>query len=443
MQGTVFGSLICTAVMDKLAKLFYNDNNLLYKYKNSVSVPILGMVDDVLSVAKCSSSSVASNATLNSFMELNKLKLAEKKCGQIHIGKSSMECPVLKVHNNEMKKSSSEKYLGDIINDKGTLDDTIRDRKLKGYSYLSEIRALLSDMPFGHRRIEIGLMLRDAMFANGILCNSEVWHSIKEKHIEELQVLDRMLLRYITGAHAKVQSEFLYLETGAIPLKELISQRRLMYLHNILSKPPNELLRRVYDAQKKNPVKGDWTELVENDLVEFGINLNEECIEKMTKLEYKLLVKKKIYDNVFEKLKIKQKGHSKIKNISYSELKTQGYMKSPMLNNHEASLLFSLRSRTTKDFKANFPYFSNQRCPLGCDELDTPEHCLVCRKLTHGESHLENTSYNDIFSQSVVRQAAVVQLIVSLLERREDASASSTGPSCSPAEDNNSSHTVV
>ena len=134
-----------------------------------------------------------------------------------------MECPVLKVHNNEMKKSSSEKYLGDIINDKGTLDDTIRDRKLKGYSYLSEIRALLSDMPFGHRRIEIGLMLRDAMFANGILCNSEVWHSIKEKHIEELQVLDRMLLRYITGAHAKVQSEFLYLETGAIPLKELIS----------------------------------------------------------------------------------------------------------------------------------------------------------------------------------------------------------------------------
>ena len=202
-----------------------------------------------------------------------------------------------------------------------------------------------------------------------------------------------------------------------------------MYLHNILSKPPNELLRRVYDAQKKNPVKGDWTELVENDLVEFGINLNDECIEKMTKLEYILLVKKKINDNVFEKLKIKQKGHSKIKNISYSELKTQGYMKSPMLNNHEASLLFSLRSRTTKDFKANFPYFSNQMCPLGCDELDTPEHCLVCRKLTHGESHLENTSYNDIFSQSVVRQAAVVQLIVSLLERREDASASETGPS--------------
>ena len=104
MQGTVFGSLICSAVMDKLAKLFYNDNNLLYKYKNSVSVPILGMVDDVLSVAKCSSSSVASNATVNSFMELNKLKLAEKKCGQIHIGKSQWSNILLLIFNSFTSK---------------------------------------------------------------------------------------------------------------------------------------------------------------------------------------------------------------------------------------------------------------------------------------------------------------------------------------------------
>ena len=70
-----------------------------------------------------------------------------------------------------MKDSNSEKYLGDIISTKGTLEETIKDRKNKGYSYISEIRALLSDMPFGHRRIEVGMMLRDAMFVNGILTN--------------------------------------------------------------------------------------------------------------------------------------------------------------------------------------------------------------------------------------------------------------------------------
>ena len=100
-------------------------------------------------------------------MEINKLTLVSKKCGKIHIGKKSKNCPTLKVHEEVMKDSSSEKYLGNFVLNKGTLDDTIKDRKLKGYSYISEIRALLSDMLFGHRRIEVGLMLRDAMFVNG------------------------------------------------------------------------------------------------------------------------------------------------------------------------------------------------------------------------------------------------------------------------------------
>ena len=134
-------------------------------------------------------------------MEMNKLKLATHKCGKIHVGKKSSECPTLKVHEEVMKDSDSEKYLGDIISNKGTLDMTIKDRKLKGYSYISEIRALLSDMPFGHRRIEVGLMLRDAMFVNGILTNSEAWHSISDQNIEDLELMDRMLLRYILGAH--------------------------------------------------------------------------------------------------------------------------------------------------------------------------------------------------------------------------------------------------
>ena len=87
MQGSVFGSIICTTVMDKLAKLFYTEKNLLYQYKGEVNVPVLGMVDDVLCVAKCSNTAVTTTSTINSFMELNKLKLAANKCAKIHIGK--------------------------------------------------------------------------------------------------------------------------------------------------------------------------------------------------------------------------------------------------------------------------------------------------------------------------------------------------------------------
>ena len=260
-------------------------------YKNEVKVPVLGMVDDVLCVAKCGSDAVLSNSTINAFMELNKLKLASHKCAKIHIGKHNLPCPEYKIHEEKLLNSHAEKYLGDVISEKGTLDETIQQRKLKGYSYIAEIRALLSDMPFGHRRVEVGLLLRDAMFVNGILCNSEAWHSIKKKHIEELEVMDRSLLRYILKAHSKVQTEFLYLETGALRIEQIISSRRLMYLQTILKRPDDELNKRVYNCQKKNPSEGDWCQLVRKDMESLSIGMTDEEIKEESNSSYKTKIK--------------------------------------------------------------------------------------------------------------------------------------------------------
>ena len=59
-------------------------------------------------------------------------------------------------------------------------------------------------------------MLREAMFINGIIYNSEVWHGVTETHIEKIANVDRNLMRFLLSSHAKVASEFLYLETCEI-----------------------------------------------------------------------------------------------------------------------------------------------------------------------------------------------------------------------------------
>ena len=73
------------------------------------------------------------------------------------------ECVSVRVHSEEMKDSDTETCLGDFIRSDGKIYSTINDRTRRAYSYLSEIIALLSDMPFGKRRLQIGLLLRDAM----------------------------------------------------------------------------------------------------------------------------------------------------------------------------------------------------------------------------------------------------------------------------------------
>ena len=64
MQGTVWGSIFCTATMDKLGKLVYANEELLYKYKGEVDTPYLGMVFDILSIQKCSSKALEANAAM-------------------------------------------------------------------------------------------------------------------------------------------------------------------------------------------------------------------------------------------------------------------------------------------------------------------------------------------------------------------------------------------
>ena len=49
MQGTVWGSLFCTASIDQLGKKAYEMPEILYKY-NGVDIPPLGMVNDILTV---------------------------------------------------------------------------------------------------------------------------------------------------------------------------------------------------------------------------------------------------------------------------------------------------------------------------------------------------------------------------------------------------------
>ena len=49
-----------------------------------------------------------------------------------------------------------------------------------------------------------------------------------------------------------------YLETGAIPIRFVLIGRRLMYLWTILQKNEEELVSKVYQAQKLFPVKDDF-----------------------------------------------------------------------------------------------------------------------------------------------------------------------------------------
>lgn len=261
------------------------------------------------------------------------------------------------------------------------------------------------------------------MLLNGMLYNSEVWHSLSEKEIRMLEMVDEYLLRSMVKGHSKTPLEFLYLEAGALPIRFIISSRRLNYLHTLLKRPEHEITRQVYEAQKNNTVRGDFYELVQSDIDAVGGGLTEEIIEQSSKADFKSKVKAKITQAALEYLKAKQQGHSKVKSIKYQKLQTQHYIKSPLFNNNEVNLLHALRSRMVNT-KANFPskYQNNLNCPLCDRSRDDQPHILECQvlkdKLKTEEVTIERNVYNDLF-EDTLKQKEITVLFSRLLDIRE------------------------
>ena len=422
MQGTVWAGLLCTGTMNQLGKLTYNDHRLTYKYKEMVDVPPLEMVDDILTINKCGTTSVTLNSTVNTFIDTKKLKLSETKCAKIHLSKKKNEgCPELGIHGKTMKNSDTERYLGEIIHKSGKPHLNLIDRISKGYGIVANILGIINDVPLANRRVQIGLDLRQAWLLNGCLFNSEVWQEITKQDSEAFCKMDHYLLRSILGAHPKSPLVQLYLETSCWRIPDIISCRRMIYLQTILKRSKKELTRKVYDAMKISPRSDDWSELVRRDFEKIGLIIDEREIEVMSEAQYKCMVKRKIRISVFEDLKRTQLSYKKVKNIKYTTFnQPQDYLTHPSFCDEMRSLLYNLRCRSVRGIKDNFhKMFSNTECDI-CDYsmCDTQEHTLECSVLKSHVPRPSEIKYEHIFG-SLEQQREIVILFQKLLEKRE------------------------
>jgi hypothetical protein len=130
------------------------------------------------------------------------------------------------------------------------------------------------------------------MLLNGILFNNKAWHAISEHDIKLLEAVDEHLLRSLVSGHSKTPLEFMYLE-GALPIRFLVSCRRMIYHQTLLKRPDDELTKCVYLAPKESPTHCDYYNQVKDDWEMIGEPLNEAAIVVTRALECKSNCKSK------------------------------------------------------------------------------------------------------------------------------------------------------
>jgi hypothetical protein len=230
----------------------------------------------------------------------------------------------------------------------------------------------------GVKFFEIALSFREAILINGMLGSVESWYGLKEKEIEEFEEMDKILIRKILAAPSSSCIESLYLELGIVPIRILIKGRRICYLHYLANLEKDEMLHKFFLTQWKYPCKNDWTLQVRKDLEEFGINDDLEALKTKSQESFKRIVKIKMKETALDYLANLKETHSKMDNLTYTELKIQDYLKAEDISVQEARNLFQYRVRVA-NFKENFGQkFQNKGCPFCFVHLDTQSHATQC-----------------------------------------------------------------
>ena len=275
-----------------------------------------------------------------------------------------------------MKTSTSTKYLGDIISSKGGSHETIEKRRTEGWGRVSEIMGLISEVTTTNFRTQIGLKLRETKLCNGSLHNGEAWSSISDRDMSRLEQVDLSFLRGLTGCHSKTASEFYYLELGILTFRHILTIRRLVYHHHILTRDANETIFKIYQKQTVSSCKGDWYETLLEDFKFIGEVKFDESICKFSKIDYSKHIKEKVEKAAFQAYMKKKDIHKKkLSDLKYDSLQIQPYMNHTKFGKNEIQLMCLLRSKT-HPAKNNFRkmYKNNLKCSFNCDSIETQDH---------------------------------------------------------------------
>ena len=135
-----------------------------------------------------------------------------------------------------------------MISDTRSNDKKIENSKRKGMAIISTIMTILKDVSLGVHYYEIAVLLRESLIVNAMLWNIKTWYDLKDHEIEELEAIDRILLRKILEVPFSTPKSYLYLELGILPFKRIIQARRISFLRYILSRKSDDLFHTIKES---------------------------------------------------------------------------------------------------------------------------------------------------------------------------------------------------
>ena len=287
----------------------------------------------------------------------------------------------MKMGEEIIANSILEKYLGDIIHEKGceeSITATIKERMRKLIPQCEDI-IQIANTPLmgGLRNSNIAFKLFESLVIQPLLHNCASWIGITEKHIKELQKFQNKFIRRVLHLPHSVTHAILDWDVGMWPMEWRIKERKLNFVRQILEKNDENICKQTLIQEMETGINGlahecnkvceeiDIPEIMDNNV--------------MTKRQ----IKETIRDTITLKNKEKMLSFRKVADRVSEDPSDNNYLDRMGLTHSRIWIRY--RARAIKGVKANHKrsWRNNLECRF-CDDkiLETQEHLEECGGLS-------------------------------------------------------------
>ena len=277
----------------------------------------------------------------------------------------------------EIHHSIVEKYLGDLIHEKGceqSIKETIKKRMQGLISRTDEIIQMAeSPIMSGLGNSSIAFRLFEAQIIPTLLHNAESWIGITDSIIKDLQDFQDKFTRKVLRLPKSTTKAIYQWDSGLLSMKARIAQKKLLFVNKIMKNDCLNIARTTLLQEVLNKIEGLGHECrkIADDI---GLP-NLMCIPDITKNEIKRAIKN--YDR--EEIRQKVENSSKVGNRITDNPEDCSYLnKMPLYN---ARLWIRVRAYAIKGVKMNQKgsHIADLNCRFcDTDVPETQEHLEIC-----------------------------------------------------------------
>ena len=197
LQGDTFGSLMASVQVDTIGKACV-DSGFGYKYKDSLVVSLLGMVDDMIGVTEAGYKAQQMNALINTKTAEKGLQFGVTKCKSMVVGKDTEDVLFTDLtvdkwstshsYDSEtgedvleevyegpvtIERTEQQKYLGFVLSSKGDNMVNINCMKMKSKGIIRRIFSKLESLNLQKYYFECAMVFMNTMLRSSILYGCE------------------------------------------------------------------------------------------------------------------------------------------------------------------------------------------------------------------------------------------------------------------------------